>query len=387
MTHHSDSGGRTTSRGIAAGILGTFFAGQLALWCNTGGWRRELVFYPLTRRVLFRLEPEAAHAMSVRLLRNVAAVPGLKLAVGVTSRVPKSEPVTVFGLTFPNRVGLAAGYDKDGEAWQGLGALGFGHIEVGTVTPGPQPGNPKPRVFRLASERSLINRMGFPGRGADYVTRRLQGSRPGGLVLGVNIGKQQATSLVDAVHDYRHLMDVFAPLADYLAVNISSPNTPELRRLQERGYVEALLTALATRRTELVDRLERPVPILVKLAPDLDDDQLVASVDAVRDAGLDGVIATNTTISRQGIRHRLAGEEGGLSGAGLTARSTEVIRAIHSHTAGSLPIVGVGGIMSPGDARAKIEAGATLVQIYTGLVYEGPGLVRRVVKELVTDNR
>jgi dihydroorotate dehydrogenase len=337
--------------------------------------------------VLFRLEPETAHEMSVRLLRNVAAVPGLNSAVKLAFGVPESDPVAAFGVRFPNRVGLAAGYDKDGEAWRGLAALGFGHIEVGTVTPEPQPGNPKPRVFRLASERSLINRMGFPGRGADYVARRLQGPRPDGLVLGVNIGKQKTTSLVDAVHDYRLLMDIFAPLADYLAVNISSPNTPELRRLQERGYVEALLAKLAVRRAELVDRLERPVPVLVKLAPDLDDDQLVTSVDAVIGAGLDGIIATNTTISRQGIHHRLAGEDGGLSGAGLTARSTEVIRAIDSHTGGSLPIVGVGGIMSPGDARAKIEAGATLVQIYTGLVYEGPGLVRRIVGELAAGSR
>jgi dihydroorotate dehydrogenase len=224
--------------------------------------------------------------------------------------------------------------------------------------------------------------MGFPGRGAAYVARRLGGSRQRGLILGVNIGKQKSTSLVDAVHDYRRLMDVFAPLADYLAVNISSPNTPELRRLQERGYVEALLGQLASRRTELVARLDRPVPMLVKLAPDLTDEQLAAAVDAVRGAGLDGVIATNTTVSRDGIRHRLAGEEGGLSGAGLAARSTEVIRAIRDHTGGTLPIIGVGGVMSPDDARAKIEAGATLVQIYTGLVYEGPGLVSRIVREL-----
>ena len=345
------------------------------------------MFYPLTRRVLFRLEPETAHEMSLRLLRNVAAVPGLRSAVGIASRVPKSEPVTAFGLVFPNHIGLAAGYDKDGEAWRGLSALGFGHIEVGTVTPRPQPGNPKPRIFRLTSERSLVNRMGFPGRGADYVARHLRGSRPEGLVLGVNIGKQKTTALRDAVHDYRNLMNVFAPLADYLAVNISSPNTPELRRLQERGYVEALLAALAKRRDELVVRIGRPLPILVKLAPDLDDDQLFAAVDAVAGSGLDGIIATNTSVSRRGIRHRLAGEEGGLSGAGLTARSTEVIRAIHGHTRGALPIVGVGGIMSPEDALAKIDAGATLVQIYTGLVYEGPGLVRRIVRRLASHRR
>jgi dihydroorotate dehydrogenase len=340
------------------------------------------MLYPLSRQVLFRLEPETAHAMSVRLLRHVGAVPALRLAVEVASRVPKVASVSAFGLTFPNRVGLAAGYDKDGDAWRGLAALGFGHIEVGTVTPEPQPGNPKPRIFRLASERSLINRLGFPGRGAGYVARRLEGPRPPGLILGVNIGKQKTTSLVDAVHDYRRLIDVFAPLADYLAVNISSPNTPELRRLQERGYVEALLATLATRRAELAARLDRPVPMLVKLSPDLTDHQLAVVVDAIRDSGLDGVIATNTTVSRQGIHNRLAGEEGGLSGAGLASRSTEVIRAIHGHTRGSLPIIGVGGVMGPDDARAKVEAGATLVQIYTGLVYEGPGLVRRIVTGL-----
>lgn len=339
------------------------------------------MLYPLSRRILFRLDPETAHGLSIRAMAGVGATPPLRAAVASTFAAA-ADPVEAFGLHFPNRVGLAAGYDKDGEAWRGLAALGFGHIEVGTVTPEAQPGNPKPRVFRVVERRSVINRMGFPGRGAAYVADRLKDERPGGVVLGVNIGKQKSTSLEDAVHDYEELMDVFAPLADYLAVNISSPNTPGLRRLQERGFLEGLLGSLAVRRAELADRLEKRVPVLVKLAPDLDNDQLDTAVDVILSSGLDGIIATNTTISREGLDHPLAGEEGGLSGAALTHKSTEIVARIADRVRGAVPIVGVGGIMGPEDARAKLDAGATLVQIYTGLIYEGPGLVKRIVDGL-----
>ncbi len=340
------------------------------------------MLYPAMRSLLFRLDPETAHGLALRALARFGAVPALRAALAAAHPLPRTEPVEAFGLTFANRVGLAAGYDKDGEAWRGLAALGFGHIEVGTVTPGPQPGNPKPRLFRLPRQRSLINRLGFPGRGAGYVAERLQGPRPQGLVLGVNIGKQKTTPLEEAARDYERLMEVLAPVADYLAVNISSPNTPGLRRLQEPAFLAGLLGALALRRAELVGRLGRPIPLLVKLAPDLTDDQLRIAVDAILEAGLDGIIATNTTVARDAVDHPLAREEGGLSGAALSARSTEVVGAIHRHTGGALPIIGVGGVMSPGDARAKIGAGATLVQLYTGLVYEGPGLVRRIVREI-----
>jgi dihydroorotate dehydrogenase len=338
--------------------------------------------YPLSRALLFRLDPEAAHRLSLATIARVGRVAPLRAAVAAVYCVPEAGPVEAFGLRFPNRVGLAAGYDKDGEAWRGLAALGFGHIEIGTVTPEPQTGNPTPRVFRLVEERSLINRMGFPGRGAAYVAEQLHGRTPGGPVIGVNIGKQKSTVLEEAADDYEELIDVFGPLADYLAVNISSPNTPDLRRLQERRFLGALLGKIAARREEVADRLGRRVPVLVKLAPDLTDEQLANAVDAIVEAGIDGIIATNTTVSREGLQNPLADEEGGLSGAALTERSTRIIATIHEHTGGAIPIVGAGGIMGPQDARAKLDAGATLVQIYTGLVYEGPGLVKRILEGL-----
>jgi dihydroorotate dehydrogenase len=343
--------------------------------------------YPLSRSLLFRLDPETAHGLSLRAIARVGRVPGLRSAVTSMFAAPRALPVEAFGLLFPNPVGLAAGYDKDGLGFRGLACLGFGHIEVGTVTPEPQPGNPKPRVFRLVDERSVINRMGFPGRGAAYVAEQLRGRPPGGPILGVNIGKQKTTPLEDAADDYEELVDVFAPLADYLAVNISSPNTPGLRKLQERGFLGALLGRVAVRRDEVAARLGKAVPVLVKLAPDLSDDQLLTAVDVIAESGLDGIIATNTTISRDTLHHPLAKEEGGLSGAALTAMSTRIIARIHRHTGGAIPIIGVGGIMGPEDARAKLDAGATLVQVYTGLVYEGPGLVKRIVQGLAEAGR
>jgi dihydroorotate dehydrogenase len=340
------------------------------------------LLYTLPRSLLFRLDPETAHGLSLRAIAHVGRVPGLRVAVAARYAVSNAEPVEVFGLRFPNRVGLAAGYDKDGDGFRGLACLGFGHIEVGTVTPQPQPGNPKPRIFRLVSERSVINRMGFPGEGAAYAADRLRSRPAGGPVIGVNIGKQKSTVIEEAATDYERLVDVFAPLADYLAVNISSPNTPGLRKLQERDFLAALLGRVRARRDQAAGVLDRAVPVLVKLAPDLTDEQLLTAVDVIVESGLDGIIATNTTISRDGLEHPHAGEEGGLSGAALTDMSTRIISRIAEHTGGSIPIVGVGGIMGPDDARAKIEAGATLVQIYTGLVYEGPGLVKRIVQSL-----
>lgn len=340
------------------------------------------MFYPLSRSFLFRLDPEVAHTLSLETIARVGRIPGLRALVASQFTVPDTEPVEVFGLRFPNRVGLAAGYDKDGDGWRGLACLGFGHIEVGTVTPEPQPGNPKPRVFRLVEERSVINRMGFPGRGAAYVAAQLKGRKTGGPILGANIGKQKSTALEDAAKDYEKLVDIFAPLADYLAVNISSPNTPGLRKLQERDFLGALLGRVAARRDATADVIGRRVPVLVKLAPDLSDGQLLTAVDVIAGSGLDGIIATNTTISREGLDHPLSGEDGGLSGAALTDMSTRIITRIHQHTGGSIPIIGVGGIMGPGDARAKLDAGASLVQVYTGLIYEGPGLVKRILRDL-----
>lgn len=341
------------------------------------------MLYPLTRSLLFRLEPERAHALALKAIARAGVVPPLRAALAAQYSARNAQPVEAFGVRFPNRVGLAAGYDKDGKGWRGLSALGFGHIEVGTVTPEPQPGNPRPRVFRLPEKRSVINRMGFPGRGAQWVAKRLSGPRPDGVVLGVNIGKQKTTPLEAAVEDYTVLMDVFAPLADYLAINISSPNTPGLRQLQERRFLMDLLGGAAARKTFLEQDLGRRVPVLVKLAPDLEPDQLKTAVDVIVDSGLDGIIATNTTIGRIGVNeHPVASEDGGLSGAALTDLSTEILAAIVTHLGGALPVIGVGGIMGANDAQAKLDAGASLIQLYTGLIYSGPGLVKDILSHI-----
>jgi dihydroorotate dehydrogenase len=286
------------------------------------------------------------------------------------------------GLRFPNRLGLAAGYDKDGEAWRGLARLGLGHIELGTVTPRSQPGNPKPRVFRLTEDRSLINRLGFPSRGAEHLAARLAGRAAGGAVIGVNIGKQRDTPVERAAEDYAALAERFAPLADYLAVNVSSPNTPDLRRLQQGRALEALLHEVVRARDAAAALHGRRAPVLVKLAPDLDERELEAALAAIEAAGIDGVIATNTTIARQGLRSPRASEPGGLSGAALGPRSTAVVAAIRRRAGDRLPLVACGGVMSADDARIKLDAGASLVQVYTGLVYEGPGLVGRILRAL-----
>jgi len=360
-------------------VLGSGVTGVAGCGSITG----RAMLYALARNLLFKLEPETAHALALGAIARSGAFPPLRAAVAARFSAPDAEPVEVFGLRFPNRVGLAAGYDKDGVGWRGLSALGFGHIEVGTVTPLPQPGNPKPRVFRLSDQRSLINRMGFPGGGAEAVAKRLGRPDTTEVVIGVNIGKQKTTPLEAAAGDYEQLMEVFAPLADYLAVNISSPNTPGLRRLQDPAFLGDLLGRIATRQAALADAAGSRVPVLVKLAPDLDRDQLRTAVDAVVEAGLDGIIATNTTVSRdQVVGHPRAVEEGGLSGAALSELSTRIVAAIADHLGGALPVVGVGGIMSPEDARAKLDAGATLIQLYTGLIYEGPGLVKRILQAL-----
>jgi dihydroorotate dehydrogenase len=328
---------------------------------------------------LFRFDPEVVHAWMLGLLRLAESLPPARALLRLWFGAPE-RPVKAFGLTFPNPVGIAAGYDKDGLGWRGLACLGFGHIEIGTVTPHPQPGNPQPRLFRLREDRALINRMGFPGRGAEFVARQLQGRRPPGLVLGVNLGKNKDTPLEKAVLDYLSLYQTFAPLADYLVVNVSSPNTIGLRRLQAREALHDLLAALAERRKRSQTRLGRRVPILVKLAPDLTSEELDDALRAIHDNGMDGVIAANTTLSREGLRSPLGAEGGGLSGEPLRQMSTRMIREIFVRTRGNLPIIGVGGISSAAHAREKLEAGAALVQVYTGLVYEGPGLVKRIMR-------
>lgn len=337
--------------------------------------------YSVFRSLLFRLEPEQAHHLTLALVRLAGRLPPVAAALRMWFRASPS-PRRVFGLDFTNPVGLAAGYDKDGLAWRGLACLGFGHIEIGTVTPRPQPGNPKPRLFRLTSDQALINRLGFPGQGADFVAVQMRGKRPAGLVLGVNLGKNKDTPLDDAARDYLELLPIFAPLADYLAINVSSPNTVGLRRLQGREYLFGLLSQLAEARDEQAAILGRPVPLLVKLAPDLTPAELEDALDAVVQTRMDGVIAANTTIEREGLSSPLSQESGGLSGEPLRRRSTELVRQIHALAGDRLPVIGVGGVCDVASAREKLAAGAALVQIYTGLVYRGPGLIREIVSQL-----
>ncbi len=339
-----------------------------------------MFMYKTLRPLIFRLDPERAHDLTINLLRLVGGLPLLRVPLQRMFTAHSQYQVEVFGLQFSNPIGLAAGYDKDGLAWRGLSCLGFGHIEVGTVTPLSQAGNPKPRVFRIPEEQAVINRMGFPGRGADFVEKKLSmaNRQRSAAILGVNIGKNKDTPNEEAAQDYLYLLEKFSPLADYLVVNVSSPNTIGLRRLQAREFLEDLLSQLNVKRGML--NVYRP--ILVKLAPDLTDPELDDALDAIIRTGMDGVIATNTTVSRSEINSPVANETGGLSGAPLRQRSTEIVRKIHQRTDGKLPIIGVGGIMTPDDAKEKLDAGAKLVQVFTGLIYAGPGLVKRIIKNV-----
>lgn len=301
------------------------------------------------------------------------------------SSISDDRTVRAFGLEFPNPIGLAAGYDKDGVGLQGLACLGFGHIELGSVTPLPQRGNPKPRVFRLIEDRALINRMGFPNMGGDALLQRLRQGKPTNVIVGVNIGKGFQTPLETAVEDYLGLLREFYFEADYLAINISSPNTLGLRRLQSRKYLETLLEELVSERNILREQSRKDLPLLVKLAPDLSREELDDAIDVLLSKKLDGVIATNTTLARPFLRSKLNVERGGLSGFPLRQRAMDVVAHIHRITSGSIPIIGVGGIMCPEDARAMLDSGASLIQLYTGLIYQGPGLVERILKSLASE--
>lgn len=335
--------------------------------------------YRIVRPVLFALDSERAHHLTLAALAR--SVP-LNRAV-YKRRVP-DLPVEVMGLRFPNPVGLAAGLDKDGACIDGLAALGFGFLEVGTVTPRPQPGNPRPRLFRLPKHRALINRLGFNNRGVDHLLARLQASAYRG-VLGINIGKNFDTPLARAAEDYLFCLRRVYPQASYVTVNISSPNTEGLRDLQGGPALDALLGALKREQAALADRHGRYVPLTVKVAPDLDAAGLEEVADAVLAHGVDGVIATNTTIQRPGLADEpLAAEEGGLSGAPLRPLAGAALAVLAKRLDGAVPIIGVGGVINGADARAKIEAGASLVQVYTGLIYRGPVLVRECVEAVAT---
>jgi dihydroorotate dehydrogenase len=293
-----------------------------------------------------------------------------------------SQPVQAFGLRFANPIGLAAGYDKDGLGWRGLAALGFGHIEIGTVTPKPQLGNPQPRLFRIPEEKALINRMGFPGRGGEFVRMEISKPRPNNLVLGVNIGKNKDTPLDLAADDYLFLLRLLIDKADYITINVSSPNTVGLRALQERQALDELLQKLYLERERLTKLPGQKIPILVKLSPDLSDMQLDDALDVILANRVDGVIATNTTLSREGVTTPIAHEQGGLSGTPLFERSLRMVEKINSRTGGILPVIGVGGINNAAGVQKMMDAGAILVQIYTGLLYEGPTLVKQIMNEL-----
>ncbi len=333
--------------------------------------------YSLVRKALFIADPETAHGLALDSLR-------LGHGVGATRLLCKAEniPVSVMGLQFPNPVGMAAGMDKNGDYIDALGSLGFGFIEVGTVTPRPQAGNPKPRIFRIEKANAMINRLGFNNKGVDHLVRQVKKHRFSGI-LGINIGKNFDTPNDKAADDYLLCLEKVYPYADYITINISSPNTKGLRDLQDVKQLNNLLGLLNTKRHELADSLQKRVPLVVKVAPDLEDEQIPAMADVVVQNEFDGLIATNTTISReavQGMRH--ADEQGGLSGAPVKDRSDQVLAAFHAALPAEVALIGTGGITSGADAAKKIQLGAKLVQFYTGFVYKGPDLIADCLKAI-----
>jgi dihydroorotate dehydrogenase len=337
--------------------------------------------YSLLRPWLFCLDPEQAHNLT---LSNLDRAQRWGLLEHLVSR-PISDPHTLCGITFPNRVGLAAGLDKDGKHIDALAALGFGFLEIGTVTPRPQPGNPKPRMFRLTEAQAIINRMGFNNDGVDACVARVRRSKfwQQGGVLGMNIGKNASTPIEDAASDYILAMEAVYEIASYITVNISSPNTQNLRALQGEDMLRSLLGGLDEARKRLSDRYGVRKPLFLKIAPDLNDADINLIADLLMEFGIDAIIATNTTIARdavQGMQH--CEEAGGLSGAPVRAASTQVIKTLKARLGNNLPIIGVGGILSGADAREKMMAGASLVQLYSGLIYRGPDLVNECAKAL-----
>ena len=339
--------------------------------------------YSFFRGILFLFQPERAHYITANFLHVILKIPGIKFLwkTFYTVKHPSLER-KVFGLNFPNPVGLAAGFDKDAKMYTDLFSCGFGFIEIGTVTPKSQPGNPLPRLFRLKEDQAIINRMGFNNGGVDVCYDRLK-KRERNLIVGGNIGKNKWTENEDAVNDYLICFNTLFEVVDYFVVNVSSPNTPGLRDLQEKEPLLKLLSTLS----EENRKKQTPKPILLKIAPDLTDGQLDDIIDIIKVSGIDGVIATNTTISREGLMMDKVKVEnigaGGLSGKPLTKRSTEVIRYLTSKSNNAFPVIGVGGIHSVEDAHEKLNAGASLIQLYTGFIYEGPSLIKRINKSLI----
>lgn len=331
------------------------------------------MYKSVIRPILFQFDPEKIHHFIFSFLKLISKIPFVpfifrSLFVMKDKRLERE----VFGLEFPNPVGLAAGFDKDAKLYKELSNLGFGFIEIGTVTPKPQPGNEKKRSFRLKEDEALVNRMGFNNEGAWETAKRLRKNQ--NILIGGNIGKNKMTPNENAIHDYEICFDALYSVVDYFVVNVSSPNTPNLRELQDKEPLTKLLQILQAKNAAKPEQK----PILLKIAPDLTDEQLLDIIDIVRAAGIAGVIATNTTISRENLKSENQKETGGLSGKPLTKRSTEVIRFLSEKSGKAFPIIGVGGIHSPEDAIEKLEAGASLIQVYTGFIYEGPGLVKKI---------
>lgn len=340
------------------------------------GFRVIAAAYPLARKLLFSLDAETAHHTSMAALRFSEKCGLLRLLSPPSS----GDPIELMGLKFPNRIGLAAGLDKEGNTIDALGRLGFGFIEIGTITPRPQPGNPKPRLFRLVSHDAIINRMGFNNPGIDKGVANVSASKNFTGPIGFNIGKNKDTPNENAADDYLTCLEKAYPIADYVAVNLSSPNTPGLRDLQAADASARLLENLKSAQSKLAAQHGRQVPLLFKVAPDLADEEIAALSRVFLDGGLDGLIATNTTLDREAVTgHPSANEAGGLSGPPVREKSTRVIADFATRFSGKIPIIGVGGISSKADAEAKFQAGASLVQIYTSFIYQGPALVRKLI--------
>lgn len=343
--------------------------------------------YKLLRNLIFLLPPEMAHGLSLKALsiaNNLGLLNNTNTSNSKAHDTTIDSGINVMGIEFPNRIGLAAGLDKNGEYIEALSALGFGFIEIGTVTPRPQPGNTKPRLFRLPKAKAIINRMGFNNKGIDYLTDQVAEARRDGFkgIIGINIGKNIKTYVENATEDYLICLRVAYPYADYITVNISSPNTPGLRSLQYGDELNSLLAALKLEQVKLAAQYEKYIPIVIKVAPDLSKQEIAGIAEALLTNNIDGLIATNTTLSREAVCCMPYGDEaGGLSGAPVREMSTAVIRQFHAHLKDQIPIIGVGGIASAKDAQEKLDAGASLVQIYTGLIYEGPGLVKNCVRK------
>ncbi|MEI2627483.1 quinone-dependent dihydroorotate dehydrogenase [Erwinia aphidicola] len=336
------------------------------------------MYYPFVRKALFQLDPERAHDLTLQQLTRLSGTP----FTGLIRQSLPFKPVTCMGLTFKNPLGLAAGLDKNGECIDAFGAMGFGFIEIGTVTPRPQPGNDKPRMFRVVEAEGIINRMGFNNLGVDNLVENVKKAHFDGI-LGINIGKNKDTPVEQGKEDYLICMDKIYPYAGYIAINISSPNTPGLRSLQYGEALDDLLAVIKTRQNDLQQIHHKYVPVAVKIAPDLSEEELIQVAESLLRHNIDGVIATNTTLDRElvkGLKH--ADEAGGLSGRPVQSRSTEIIRRLASELQGRIPIIGVGGIDSLVSAREKMAAGASLVQIYSGFIYKGPPLIKEIVSNI-----